>query len=308
MLPARGGIQVSLEDTGCASSGVSCRPPTQVKILRRPKPVEPTGPNVATIASTSTTATGQIIVDNNVNNPLAGDNHLVYDKTKLTSKATLTDAGEDRVANGGLLASAAGPTSMNVLQKQQVPNKYTTNGIQPGRSWASMAAGAVKHKSSSQQQQSTHNGSIVSPSSTVANSALDNGSSSCCSSSSQQHGHATTGTSGTMGGANFNNSSNSTVIKKPLKTYQERADEYARARLRILGSAFPEEINDSLTSIINNDNVDRILNLNLNADSNCNSNSVVPARLTNLVVNNSDNNVSAEGENLGSTRRPKSSS
>lgn len=30
----------------------------------------------------------------------------------------------------------------------------------------------------------------------------------------------------------------------PRKTYQERADEYAKARLRILGSAFPEA-NDS---------------------------------------------------------------
>lgn len=29
--------------------------------------------------------------------------------------------------------------------------------------------------------------------------------------------------------------------KKLLKTYQERADEYAKARLRILGSAFPED-------------------------------------------------------------------
>ena len=31
------------------------------------------------------------------------------------------------------------------------------------------------------------------------------------------------------------------IPKAPIKTYQERADEYAKARLRILGSAFAEE-------------------------------------------------------------------
>lgn len=52
--------------------------------------------------------------------------------------------------------------------------------------------------------------------------------------------------------------------KKLMKTYQERADEYAKARLRILGSAFPEN-DDSLST---NDDINRILNLDHNAPSN----------------------------------------
>lgn len=52
--------------------------------------------------------------------------------------------------------------------------------------------------------------------------------------------------------------------KNLMKTYQERADEYAKARLRILGSAFPE--ND--TSLTKSDEVVRILNLDRNNASN----------------------------------------
>lgn len=63
--------------------------------------------------------------------------------------------------------------------------------------------------------------------------------------------------------------------KKLLKTYQERADEYAKARLRILGSAFPE--NDD--TLRNADDINRILNLDVQSASssstsyagNCNS-------------------------------------
>jgi hypothetical protein len=39
--------------------------------------------------------------------------------------------------------------------------------------------------------------------------------------------------------------------KPPLKTYKERADEYAKARLRILGSAFSEEDKASHDDILN---------------------------------------------------------
>jgi len=50
---------------------------------------------------------------------------------------------------------------------------------------------------------------------------------------------------------------NSNSNKKSMKTYQERADEYAKARLRILGSAFPDD-EDTQTDDCN---VKRILNL-----------------------------------------------
>lgn len=47
---------------------------------------------------------------------------------------------------------------------------------------------------------------------------------------------------------NINNHEAASNNKKLLKTYQERADEYAKARLRILGSAFPESDESKLTT------------------------------------------------------------
>lgn len=68
---------------------------------------------------------------------------------------------------------------------------------------------------------------------------------------------------------------NNVTISNSKKTYQERADEYAKARLRILGSAFPDtydsddEVLADGTANLDNESSASSLSKNLRSNFNC---------------------------------------
>lgn len=208
MLPSRGPIQVTLEDTG--SRPIQCKPPTQVKILRRPKPsaVDPKPP----------TASSQ---------PDSTSNHK-FNSISLTQPSTnnQTSSHSDNLFDDRLL----GELDNQELDFPPLPSMATTitnhnygaQQTQKGNRNMAHLNGQLERQLKLQDQdhsQNHHN-----------NDQLHT-----------NHRIQSTGSSG----INSNG-------KNPIKTYQERADEYAKARLRILGSAFPE----SDQSLVNGSDID----------------------------------------------------
>lgn len=204
MLPSRGPIQVTLDDTG---SRIQCtKPPAQVKILTRPR-------------NTNTT-------NAKANGPI--NSNLETSTITTTNPATQTtnnSSGSSGIISGSILQLAS---------SQDCPNNRNINNS-PIKSSYSSACSSNISSNANQHQQHTQ----------PATSNKNRSSSSSLVEATTTNKH------------NITSSNNSN--KKPMKTYQERADEYAKARLRILGSAFPE--NDDDASLANSDNVNRILNL-----------------------------------------------
>lgn len=188
------------------------------------------------------------------------------------------------------------PTQSRQHQQQQQPQQSShssigpmTNGVQAGRSWASMASGRsgtktdiAKTSINTSTRQSAQSSSslttsqdcfpILQSNNTLATTpALDLNefaplptkiTATTLLSNENKNDHSRDKSNVLAQSQVSSRVAISTAIsgvKKPHKTYQERADEYAKARLRILGSASSDDL-----ILGDNDNVNRILNLNLN--------------------------------------------
>lgn len=197
MIPSRGPIQVRLEDTG--GPRLQCKPPVQVKILRRPQPVSST--NQTNAAPAAATATAAAAVDNHKAANLDRFAESAFDDvtTDQFSPSFNSSRGQTSEQQNGTRLNYSTVVAANIRR---------TNNDTVTRIEQRTPIGRV--------DQTKPDTNLTAPNSSLA--------------------------VGQGGGARSTTNTN----KKPLKTYQERADEYAKARLRILGSAFPE--NEDLSS------------------------------------------------------------
>lgn len=200
MIPSRGPLQVRLEDTG--GPRLQCKPPVQVKILRRPQPVS------SATNQTNAVATAHKL-DGFAESPFDDDDDVTTDEFSPTNSSSyVSEQQNGTLRPGPLNYSTVAATSIRKIIDSDSSAQISTK------------SGALDRTKSDKRASNNRSAATMT---------------------------ATTNAVGS-GGVSTNN-------KKPLKTYQERADEYAKARLRILGSAFPE--NEDL-SAPNDDDVNRI--------------------------------------------------
>lgn len=186
MLPSRGQIQVTLDDTG--TRRVQCKPPpVQVKILRRPKPLSD--------EDSFKKSTHQVSSANK-------DSINVFEERLLTdgsSKQRQEDGANPDTFAARTKASLGGIKNIGQRSKDNCP------------------------------LETTHSRGYTTITSRDASSSLPfNATQSSTRSFDAQQSNQSS------------NSSDQSSKRQVLKTYQERASEYAKARLRILGSTFPE--------------------------------------------------------------------
>lgn len=208
MIPSRELIQVRLEDT--EGRRLQCKPPVQVKILRRPQPLS---------SDSTTDQTNSAPAISNKDTHIGRSAGSVFDDDYVTTDKFSTST------------SSSTPSSDNISERQNGTTKPKL------LNYSTVAATNIRKVTNS------ISGPQIKQKVTVCDRTQAD------TNASNNNLALTTTNSSRMGA--------STTNKKPLKTYQERADEYAKARLRILGSAFPE--NEAL-SAPNNDDVDRIFN------------------------------------------------
>ena len=197
MLPSRGPIQVTLEETG--SRAIQCKPPTQVKILRRPKPNavddQPKLPaSNSQPGSTLNRKLDSISLNHTSTYPISAQTEDLFQDRLL---GELDDQALEFPPLPSMTTTTI--TNQNFGAQQLHKNNQSMDHLND----------QLERRLKLQDQQhfqSHHN--------------------------KQLHSNNRSQSVGS-GGSNSNG-------KNSIKTYRERADEYAKARLRILGSAFPE--------------------------------------------------------------------
>lgn len=229
------------------NSWVQCKPPAQVKILRRPKPVAMEQQQTATITTDNPNEVKKPTTSNEDKNTSHKEkkcnNDSVFEERILTEPVECNKQS----TTSGEACSIVGRMSTNCIRGTQPP--LQTSSVSVDLATCSTSTSKC-HFSSHPQQQQQHQ----QPSSqhTSLDLRFHN-------SYQKQHHHKQHPSTPPTNSTNINKNDNtaSGINKKLMKTYQERADEYAKARLRILGSAFPED-DDTLALSYG---VDRILNL-----------------------------------------------
>lgn len=202
MLPSRGQIQVSLDDTGTNTRVIQCKPPSQVqvKILRRPKP--------QTSDDNQSAASMSAKVHNNC---------LDVFEERLSS--------ENPPSSSGLEESRIAPTfaervrnSGNSLRSTSYASRCSANS---DASYPSSSSSFNSNKTMATKE-------YLAPAGAASTQA--------------QALRTANGQQQAM--LDINRAGNDSELGKNrrnvLRTYQERVNEYAKARLRILGSAFPD--------------------------------------------------------------------
>lgn len=301
MIPSRGLAQVTLDDDSGAASGtaraidnaINSGPNnniSQVKILRRPKPVaiqsqnhNNLNNNTEVILSQQSSMTGFRIASNQLS-----DNRLDFNQDNKGNNIR----NENKQQNGLLLfknkssVNTKGPSNLSDGHKTLETSTPITNHYDDKQKTLSHTKGC-SNKASFQIEQPNHNynGDSDSKFEQIVTNNVTKHQAPIQKQQQQPNNDRQ---------RDFNDINNGQVFNKSkhlMKTYQERADQYARARLRILGSAFPEDEHDGLLNLTNSDEVNRILNVNSNFNDNTTTidNNKISSSSNNNIMNNSLN-------------------
>lgn len=225
------------------NSWVHRKPPAQVKILRRPKPValEQQSQQQQTITNNPTVCDHEDEYSNqksNNNDSLFEERLLTEpaDYNKLVASSITSDKNASQTgsfdATDNCIRGAQTSLQTSIMMNKPTSSTFCPSTF-PCRCQCSSYSKQQQHICQSNISQNSH------------------------SQKSHQKPHPDQTQTANFAHSNKGDNSASGITKKLMKTYQERADEYAKARLRILGSAFPE--NEDTSDIA--DGVDRLLNL-----------------------------------------------
>lgn len=246
---SRSQIRVELDSNTSTGKPISCKPPNQVaqvKILRRPTQLTQSQ-SIHQQAISSLNGNGKY--DNN--KPNSTDNFMSYggnchSTTHVASGITNNTTSQQPIKWSVVVASSNRSTNnsnTNVKSNVVIDKQPSTTMTIPSNS----------DSQPRQQQQTIRTAPLLPHNQTPTNynyDILPNNNFDKSTSTVAAHNRTQPHTSMAL--------NNRMELKK--KTYQERADEYAKARLRILGSAFPDDDDDGLlTNPVDEANVNRLL-------------------------------------------------